>query len=185
MGLVVWSFADHCKKVIIWTTRLIADLLNEFSAEARRKLLRAEGRTPCRTYVGKLLANPEQFGETKPGEVILVASYLWMCICCARSMSGMCLFSVTPDMLPEWVGSSLPGFHIPSLFPNGSPTLWHSDMVTDFFLLITPIIKLEAPPYGIHILTLVSRWTEYELPQVCQNALPTCVFLPAQSQLQP
>lgn len=75
MGLIAWSFADHCKKAIIWTTTFIADLLNQFSAEAR-KLLEAEGRTPCRTSVAKLLANPERFGETKPGEVILVASYL-------------------------------------------------------------------------------------------------------------
>lgn len=43
-------------------------------------------------------------------------------------------------------GSSLPGFHIPSLFPNGSPALWYSDMVMDFFLLIMLIIQLEAPP---------------------------------------
>lgn len=146
MGLIAWSFADHCKKVIIWTTRFIADLLSEFSTEAR-KLLGAEGRTPYRTYVGKLLANPEWFGETKPGEVMLVMTYLWTCICCAKSRSGMCLFSLTPDMLPKWVGSSLPSFHIPSLFPNGSPTLWHSDVVMDFFLLVTPVIQLEAPPW--------------------------------------
>lgn len=147
MGLIAWSFADHCKKVIIWTTSFIADLLNEFSAQARRRLLGAEGRTPWRIYVGKLLANPEQFGEIKPGEVILVMSYLWTCICCARSRSGTCLFSLTPDMLPEWVGSWLPSFHIRSLFPNGSPTLWHSGMVTDFFLLVTPVIQLEASPW--------------------------------------
>lgn len=95
-----------------------------------------------------MLANPEQFGETKPGEATLVVSYLWTRICCARSESGMCLFSLTPDMLPEWMGSSLPGFHIPSLFPNGSSTLWYRDMVAVFFLLTMPLMQLEAPPHS-------------------------------------
>lgn len=47
------------KKVLMWATRFVAGLLKELSAEARTKLPRAQGRTLWRTYVGKLLANPE------------------------------------------------------------------------------------------------------------------------------
>lgn len=56
-------------------------------------MLGTEGRT-VQDFSRKDVANPEQFGEA-----VLVVSY--SCICCAKSESEMCLFSLTPDMLPE------------------------------------------------------------------------------------
>lgn len=73
----------------------------------------------CREAVGKYRAvcRDKARGGDFGGE-LFVDVHLFV-----RSRSGMCLFSLTADMLPEWVGSLLPGFHTPSLFPNGSPTL--------------------------------------------------------------
>lgn len=83
-------------------------------------------------------ANPEQSGEA-----VLVVSY--SCICCATSESGVCLFSLTPDMLPGWMDGKLT-----SWFPYTLPVckgILHPVIqghVTCFFLLTTPVMQLEA-----------------------------------------
>lgn len=163
-----WSFADLCKKVITWTTRCYSGSSKGVLAEARRKVHGTEGRT-VQDFSRKGVSKPRavwrdiDWRGSFGGEL-----FVDMHLLCQKWEWDM---FVQPDSrLCEWMEISLPGFHIPSLFPNGSSTLWYRAMVTGSFLLTTPVMQLEAPPHCKQM-----DWAPPVLPKcTAQLCFPVC-----------
>lgn len=148
MRLIAWSYADHCKKVIIWTTRF-------YSRSSKGVLGRSkkEGAQNRRQDCAELRWERCQQTPSSLERQRLERQFWWWVIHGHASVMPevtvgcVCSAWLQTCCLNGWMGSSLPGFHTPSLFPNGSSTLWHRDMATGFFLLTTPVMQLEAPPH--------------------------------------
>lgn len=159
-----WSFGDCCKKIIIWTTRF-------YSRTSKGILVRSkkEGAWNRRQDCAELQQERCQQAQSSLERQRLERQFWWWVIR-ASVVPQVCLFSLTPDMLPEWMESSLPGFHIPSLFAKGSSTLWHRAVVMCFFLLTTPLMELGAPPCCKQM-----NWAPPVLPKcTAQLYFPVC-----------
>lgn len=181
MGLIAWSFVDHCKQVIMWTNKVYSRP-KWIQHRSKKEVVWSRRQDSMQKLRRKAVGKPRAVWKDKSwgGDFCSELSVDVYLLCQQQEVGCVC---------PAWLQTCCPNgreAHFPfSIYPPYFQTdpppcdtvtwLWIS------FCSSHRSCNWRLSCGGIHV--LVSRWTEYQLPQVCQNVLPTCDFLPAQSQL--